>query len=197
MSICDTGQGTVFFQETGLSFLFNSIWWVQSGRIGLTIIAMAIFGHHSVAYYQTLRPKFPVSLQLFQVLIATSASIACANFRAEVLCLYNAVTLKDDKWVFEIWLSFRKVFFQQRLSMSFCALYVLVWLESIAMFVFRQQVMFPLHILDKLFKYDLTAQVRFAEQGGSAQAGAIREATTKCLTAFVTKDEVEVLRQGS
>jgi ribosomal protein S9 len=59
---------------------------------------------------------------------------------------------------------------------------------------FRIQVMFPLQILDKLFKFDLTVKVDFG--GYSSQAGAIREGLAKCLTAFVSKEDMEILRHG-
>ncbi|OQV24434.1 28S ribosomal protein S9, mitochondrial [Hypsibius exemplaris] len=58
----------------------------------------------------------------------------------------------------------------------------------------RLQIMFPLQLLDRMFQFDISAKVEYG--GYSGKSGAIREALTKCLTAFVSKEEVEILRHA-
>lgn len=58
----------------------------------------------------------------------------------------------------------------------------------------REQLMFPLHFLDRLGKHDMTCAV--SGGGRSAQAGAVRLAMARALCSFVTEDEVEWMRQA-
>lgn len=59
---------------------------------------------------------------------------------------------------------------------------------------FREQLMFPLHFVDMLGRFDVEASV---EGGGhSSQAGALRLAISRALLAFVSKGDVENMRQG-
>uniref|UniRef100_A0A8C2V4E3 Small ribosomal subunit protein uS9m n=2 Tax=Chinchilla lanigera TaxID=34839 RepID=A0A8C2V4E3_CHILA len=58
----------------------------------------------------------------------------------------------------------------------------------------REQLMFPLHFLDRLGKHDVTCTV--SGGGRSAQAGAIRLAVARALCSFVSEDEVEWMRQA-
>ncbi|XP_004633260.1 28S ribosomal protein S9, mitochondrial isoform X1 [Octodon degus] len=58
----------------------------------------------------------------------------------------------------------------------------------------REQLMFPFHFLDRLGKHDVTCTV--SGGGRSAQAGAVRLATARALCSFVSKDEVECMRQA-
>lgn len=54
--------------------------------------------------------------------------------------------------------------------------------------------MFPFHFLDRLGKHDVTCTV--SGGGRSAQAGALRLAMARALCSFISKDEVEWMRQG-
>ncbi|KAI4883406.1 hypothetical protein NFI96_032415 [Prochilodus magdalenae] len=58
----------------------------------------------------------------------------------------------------------------------------------------RKQLMFPLHFVDMLGRYDVEATV---EGGGhSAQSGALRLAISRALLSFVSAGEMESMRQG-
>nr|XP_013009877.1 28S ribosomal protein S9, mitochondrial isoform X2 [Cavia porcellus] len=58
----------------------------------------------------------------------------------------------------------------------------------------REQLMFPFHFLDRLGKHDVTCTV--SGGGRSAQAGALRLAMARALCSFISKDEVEWMRQA-
>uniref|UniRef100_A0A8C5RSM5 Small ribosomal subunit protein uS9m n=1 Tax=Laticauda laticaudata TaxID=8630 RepID=A0A8C5RSM5_LATLA len=58
----------------------------------------------------------------------------------------------------------------------------------------REQLMFPFQFLDHLEKYDVVCSV--SGGGRSGQAGAIRLAIARALCSFITKDEVEFMRQA-
>ncbi|GAU93976.1 hypothetical protein RvY_05826 [Ramazzottius varieornatus] len=58
----------------------------------------------------------------------------------------------------------------------------------------RTQVMFPLQFLNKLYDFDVIARAEFG--GNSSKAQAIREGISRCLTAFVTSEELELMRQA-
>jgi len=58
----------------------------------------------------------------------------------------------------------------------------------------REQLMFPFCFLDRLGEHDVTCTV--SGGGRSSQAGAIRLAVARALCSFVTKEEVEWMRQA-
>ncbi|XP_078258715.1 small ribosomal subunit protein uS9m isoform X2 [Rhinoraja longicauda] len=58
----------------------------------------------------------------------------------------------------------------------------------------REQLMFPFQFLDRLGMHDMDCTVQAG--GISAQAGAIRLATSRALLSFVTEREVELMRQA-
>lgn len=59
----------------------------------------------------------------------------------------------------------------------------------------REQLMFPLHFVDMLGRFDMEASV---EGGGhSSQAGALRLAISRALLSFVSNGDVENMRQGT
>ncbi|KAG8451856.1 hypothetical protein GDO86_003884 [Hymenochirus boettgeri] len=58
----------------------------------------------------------------------------------------------------------------------------------------REQLMFPFQFLDRLGKHDLECTV--SGGGRSAQAGAIRLATSRALLSFISDNEVEIMRQA-
>ncbi|XP_055332716.1 28S ribosomal protein S9, mitochondrial-like [Paramacrobiotus metropolitanus] len=60
----------------------------------------------------------------------------------------------------------------------------------------RLAVMFPFQFLNQMYKFDLKVSVKFGATGEAAQASAIREAVSKCLAAFATKEEIELMRQA-
>lgn len=58
----------------------------------------------------------------------------------------------------------------------------------------REQLMFPLHFVDMLERFDVEASV---EGGGhSSKAGALRLAISRALLSFVSNGDVENMRQG-
>nr|XP_035952445.1 28S ribosomal protein S9, mitochondrial isoform X3 [Halichoerus grypus] len=59
---------------------------------------------------------------------------------------------------------------------------------------YREQLMFPFCFLDRLGEHDVTCTV--SGGGRSSQAGAIRLAVARALCSFVTKEEVEWMRQA-
>lgn len=66
--------------------------------------------------------------------------------------------------------------------------------ELILFVSFREQLMFPLHFVDMLGRFDVEASV---EGGGhSSQAGALRLAISRALLSFVSNGDVENMRQG-
>lgn len=58
----------------------------------------------------------------------------------------------------------------------------------------RVQVMFPLQFLNKLYDYDVIARADFG--GFSSKAEAIREGISRCLTAFINNEELELMRHA-
>uniref|UniRef100_A0A8D0DHL3 Small ribosomal subunit protein uS9m n=1 Tax=Salvator merianae TaxID=96440 RepID=A0A8D0DHL3_SALMN len=58
----------------------------------------------------------------------------------------------------------------------------------------REQLMFPFQFLDRLEKHDTICSV--SGSGRAGQAGAIRLAIAKALCSFITKNEVEFMRQA-
>lgn len=66
--------------------------------------------------------------------------------------------------------------------------------ECILFVSFREQLMFPLHFVDMLGRFDVDATV---EGGGhSSKAGALRLAISRALLSFVSNRDVENMRQG-
>ncbi|XP_067419690.1 small ribosomal subunit protein uS9m [Emydura macquarii macquarii] len=58
----------------------------------------------------------------------------------------------------------------------------------------REQLMFPFQFLDRLGKHDMVCTV--SGGGRSSQVGAIRLASARALCSFITKNEVEFMRQA-
>lgn len=58
----------------------------------------------------------------------------------------------------------------------------------------REQLLFPLHFVGMLGRFDIEGSVEGS--GHSAQAGALRLAISRALLSFVSEVEVEKMRQG-
>lgn len=59
----------------------------------------------------------------------------------------------------------------------------------------REQLMFPLHFVGMLGRFDVEGSVEGS--GHSAQTGALRLAISRALLSFVSEGEVEKMRQGA
>lgn len=58
----------------------------------------------------------------------------------------------------------------------------------------REQLLFPLHFVGMLGRFDIEGSVEGS--GHSAQAGALRLAISRALLSFVSEGQVEKMRQG-